>query len=105
MRILHVIGSPRGERSRSVKVAERLIEGLVAASPGAVVETLNACSVDLPALTGPVMMYALLVHGSGIPPLEDHMLRTRPVRFRAYQSRVNAFWPWPSTTPNEGSNP
>lgn len=61
-RILHVIGSPRGERSRSVKVAQRLIEGLAAASPGAAVETLNVCSATLPALTGPVIegRYALI---------------------------------------------
>lgn len=61
-RILHVIGSPRGERSRSVKVAQRLIEGLVAASSGAAVETLNVCHADLPALTGPVIegRYALI---------------------------------------------
>lgn len=61
-RILHVIGSPRGDRSRSVKVAERLISGLVAASPGAAVETLNVCHADLPALTGPVIegRYALI---------------------------------------------
>jgi FMN-dependent NADH-azoreductase len=61
-RILHVIGSPRGERSRSEKVAQRLIAGLVAASPGSTVETLNTCSADLPALTGPVIegRYALI---------------------------------------------
>lgn len=61
-RILHVIGSPRDERSRSVKVAERLIAGLVAANPGAAVETLNVCHAELPALTGPVIegRYALI---------------------------------------------
>lgn len=48
------------------------------------------------ALAAPAVMYWLLVHVSGIPPLEEHMLRTRGDRFRAYQARVNAFWPWPS---------
>ncbi len=48
------------------------------------------------ALVAPAVMYWLLVHVSGIPPLEEHMLRTRGDRFRAYQARVNAFWPWPS---------
>jgi steroid 5-alpha reductase family enzyme len=38
-------------------------------------------------------MYWLLVHVSGIPPLEAHMLRSRGVQFRRYQERVNAFWP------------
>lgn len=45
------------------------------------------------ALAGPVLMYWLLVHVSGIPPLEAHMLRSRGERFRRYQARVNAFWP------------
>lgn len=47
------------------------------------------------ALAGPVMMYWLLVHVSGIPPLEAHMLRSRGGAFRDYQRRVNAFWPAP----------
>lgn len=45
------------------------------------------------ALAGPVLMYWLLVHVSGIPALEAHMLRSRGERFRRYQARVNAFWP------------
>lgn len=47
------------------------------------------------ALAGPVMMYWLLVHASGIPPLEAHMLKSRGAAFRDYQQRVNAFWPGP----------
>ena len=47
------------------------------------------------ALTGPAFMYALLVHISGIPPLEAHMLRSRGEAFRRYQRRVSAFWPRP----------
>lgn len=45
------------------------------------------------ALGAPVLIYVLLVHVSGIPPTEAHMLRTRGASFRAYQRRVNAFWP------------
>ena len=45
------------------------------------------------AFAGPVLMYWLLVHVSGIPPLEAHMLRSRGDAFRRYQARVNAFWP------------
>lgn len=48
------------------------------------------------ALSGPLLMYGLLVHVSGIPPLEAHMLRSRGEAFRAYQQRVNAFWPGPA---------
>lgn len=47
------------------------------------------------ALIGPAMMYWLLVHASGIPPLEAHMLRSRGDAFRDYQRRVSAFFPLP----------
>jgi steroid 5-alpha reductase family enzyme len=47
------------------------------------------------AFAGPLLMYFLLVHASGIPPLEGHMLRSRGKAFREYQHRVNAFWPGP----------
>ncbi|MEO7278082.1 MAG: DUF1295 domain-containing protein [Sphingomicrobium sp.] len=47
------------------------------------------------ALSGPAFIYWLLVHVSGIPPTEDHMLRSRGEKFRDYQRRVNAFFPWP----------
>ena len=45
-------------------------------------------------LTGPAFMYWLLVHVSGIPFLEQHMLRSRGDAFRLYQRRVSAFFPW-----------
>jgi steroid 5-alpha reductase family enzyme len=47
------------------------------------------------AILAPLLMYWLLVHVSGIPPLEDHMLRSRGDAFRGLQSRVNAFFPGP----------
>lgn len=47
------------------------------------------------ALAGPTFMYWLLVHVSGIPLLEAHMLRSRGTAFEAYRSRVNAFFPGP----------
>jgi len=47
------------------------------------------------AAIGPLLMYGLLVHASGIPPLEQHMLRSRGDAFRAYQARVSAFFPLP----------
>lgn len=47
------------------------------------------------ALLAPVCMYWLLVHVSGIPPLESHMLATRGGAFRAYQARTSAFFPMP----------
>lgn len=48
-------------------------------------------------LTAPACMYWLLVHVSGIPPLEAHMLRSRGEAFRAYQQRTRAFFPFPVT--------
>lgn len=47
------------------------------------------------AVGGPVCMYWLLAHVSGIPPLEEHMLRSRGEAYRAYQHRTSAFFPWP----------
>ena len=49
----------------------------------------------LVALAAPAMMYALLAHISGVPPLEAHMLRSRGEAYRRYQQRVRAFWPIP----------
>jgi steroid 5-alpha reductase family enzyme len=51
----------------------------------------------LVALVGPVFMYWLLVHVSGIPPLEAHMARSRGAAFEAYRRRVNAFFPGPAS--------
>jgi steroid 5-alpha reductase family enzyme len=47
------------------------------------------------ALSGPAFMYWLLVHVSGIPLLEQQMLKSRGDAFRAYQRRVSAFFPLP----------
>lgn len=46
-------------------------------------------------LLAPALMYVLLVHVSGIPPLEEHMVKSRGDAFRSYQRRVNAFFPGP----------
>jgi steroid 5-alpha reductase family enzyme len=47
------------------------------------------------ALSAPACMYWVLVHASGIPPLEEHMLRSRGEAFRAYQKRTRPFLPLP----------
>ena len=58
-----------------------------------------ALSVDYPwgwaTLLAPAFMYWILVHVTGIPPLEAQMLRSRGERYRDYQSRTSAFFPWP----------
>ncbi len=52
------------------------------------------------ALSAPAFMYWLLVYVSGIPPLEQQMLRSRGDAFRAYQARVSAFVPLPPRRPS-----
>lgn len=49
----------------------------------------------LAAWAGPVLMYLVLVHASGIPPTEAHMLESRGEAFRNYQRRVPKFFPRP----------
>ena len=48
-------------------------------------------------LAAPASMYWVLVHVSGIPPLEEHMLRSRGAQFRALQARTRPFFPFPKT--------
>jgi steroid 5-alpha reductase family enzyme len=57
------------------------------------------------AFGAPGCMYWLLVHVSGIPPLEEHMLRTRGAAFRAYQARTSAFFLWPPRRMIEAMEP
>lgn len=47
------------------------------------------------AFAAPAMMYGLLVHVSGLPPLEAHMRQSRGKSFEAYARRTSAFFPWP----------
>lgn len=49
----------------------------------------------LVALAAPLMMFVLLRYVSGVPPLEQHMLRSRGEVFAAYQQRVPPFFPRP----------
>ena len=47
------------------------------------------------ALPAPALMYWFLVHVTGIPPLEQQMLRSRGDRYRDYQARTSPFFPLP----------
>lgn len=53
------------------------------------------CAWGFVALTGPLFVYWLLNHASGIPATEKHMVESRGDAFRDYQARVNAFFPGP----------
>jgi steroid 5-alpha reductase family enzyme len=55
------------------------------------------------AVAGPVCMYWLLRHVSGVPPLEEHMLRSRGDVYRSYQARTNVFFPVPPKLLNAGA--
>jgi steroid 5-alpha reductase family enzyme len=46
-------------------------------------------------LLAPLFMYWILVHVTGVPPLEQQMLRSRGQRYRDYQSRTRMFFPRP----------
>ncbi len=58
-----------------------------------------AISTDYPwgwaTILAPVFMYWILVHVTGVPPLEEQMLRSRGENYRAYQSRTSKFFPLP----------
>jgi steroid 5-alpha reductase family enzyme len=58
-----------------------------------------ALSTDYPwgwaTLLAPLFMYWILVHVTGIPPLEAQMLRSRGARYGDYQSRTSKFFPLP----------
>lgn len=53
----------------------------------------NFYPLGILSLGAPLIMYHLLVNVSGIPPLENHLRRSKPEAFRAYAGRVPAFWP------------
>lgn len=51
-------------------------------------------------LIGPVLMYWLLAHVSGVPPLEREMLASRGDAWRAYQASTSVFFPLPPRKPS-----
>lgn len=65
------------------------------AVPLLAIDLSGAYPIGWAALAAPVLMYVLLVHVSGIPPLEAHMLRSRGAAYAAVQARVSAFFPAP----------
>lgn len=62
-----------------------------------------ALSTDYPwslaTLLAPLFMYWILRHVTGVPPLEDQMLKSRGDRYRAYQARTSVFFPLPPRHP------
>jgi steroid 5-alpha reductase family enzyme len=50
---------------------------------------------SLVSLIAPIVMFIVLRFGTGVPPLEAAMLKSRGDAYRLYQARVSAFWPRP----------
>jgi steroid 5-alpha reductase family enzyme len=50
---------------------------------------------SLLSLIAPIVMFIVLRFGTGVPPLEAAMLKSRGDAYRLYQARVSAFWPRP----------
>jgi len=45
-------------------------------------------------ILAPALMYLMLRHASGVPTLEEAMLRSRGAAYRRYQERVSVLVPW-----------
>jgi steroid 5-alpha reductase family enzyme len=54
-------------------------------------------------LIAPAIMFLVLRWGTGVPPLEASMLKSRGAAFRAYQGRVSAFFPLPPKPSQSGT--
>ncbi|MEP7022057.1 MAG: NAD(P)H-dependent oxidoreductase [Pseudonocardiales bacterium] len=52
MRLLHIIATPRGNESNTLRISHEFLESLRAAHPDAQVETLDLFAEDLPAIAG-----------------------------------------------------
>ena len=91
-RLLHIEASPRGERSRSSRVAAALIEAL----PGVSVETLNPFSADLPQFDGAVMEARYdLIAGQELPEAVAGQWRA----IEGHIDRLLSFDTWVISTP------
>jgi steroid 5-alpha reductase family enzyme len=56
-------------------------------------------------VAAPICMYWLLRHISGVPPLEEHMLRSRGKAYQDYQARTSVFFPAPPRQLQDGARP
>jgi len=50
---------------------------------------------SLLAFVAPVLMFVVIRYGTGIPPLEEAMVRSKGEAYRQYQMRVSPLLPWP----------
>jgi FMN-dependent NADH-azoreductase len=54
-KLLHIVASPRGDRSASLTVARHFLAAYLAKNPGDTVETLDLWQADLPEFDGPML--------------------------------------------------
>ncbi len=66
MKLLHIIASPRLEKSRTLQISNEFLKSEKAKHPGLVVDTLDLFKVDLPKVTGEITdaKYVLMSGGS-----------------------------------------
>jgi FMN-dependent NADH-azoreductase len=71
-KLLHIVGSPRGDRSASVTVAKAFVEAYKAKNPGDEIETLDLWMADLPEFDGATInaKYAVM-HGQAFTPDQE----------------------------------
>jgi FMN-dependent NADH-azoreductase len=71
-KILHLICSPRGDRSASLTVAKSFLEAYREKNPGDQIETLDLWTAKIPEFDGPALngKYAIM-HGQKFTPEED----------------------------------
>jgi FMN-dependent NADH-azoreductase len=71
-KILHIICSPRGDRSASLTVARTFLDAYQARNPNAQIETLDLWKAEIPAFDGAALegKYAIL-HGEKFTPEQD----------------------------------
>ena len=55
MKLLHIVASPRGQRSASTEVVHAFIDAIHAQHAGSTCDTLDIWSTDLPAFDGPAL--------------------------------------------------
>jgi len=70
-RLLYIQASPRGERSKSIAVAQAFAEAYLNVNPGGEVNTINLFTKDLPAFEGLVLSAKYnILHGEDATPEE-----------------------------------
>jgi len=83
-KLLHIIATPRGEQSRTLKVAQAFLEGLEEKYPDCIVSSLDLCARELPKLDGPKLdgVYSLMMgqelvgdEKNNWKDIEDHITR------------------------------